>query len=81
MPDLMLELLNTKTDHNNDDNNKDNDYKWLYNANILGTVLNILQILTILILLEWVIYPDSPLLKLTIYCRNKHENRQITSAQ
>lgn len=52
MPDLMLELLNTKTDHNNDDNNKDNDYKWLYNANILGTVLNILQILTILILLE-----------------------------
>lgn len=51
MPDIMLELLNTKIDHNNDDNNNDNNYKSLY-AYILGTVLSILHILTILILLE-----------------------------
>lgn len=71
----MLGLLNTKIDHNNDNNNK-----YLYNAYISGIVLSVLHILTTLILLELIVYPVSPLMKITIYKRNKHENRQIPSA-
>lgn len=82
----MLGLLNTKIDHNNDNNNK-----YLYNAYISGIVLSVLHILTTLILSilyfilyfnskELIVYPVSPLMKITIYKRNKHENRQIPSA-